>query len=35
MKKIATGYYQETIEGKNVEVIKVQEIDASTRNQWY
>ena len=35
MKKAAPGYYKGEYKGVEFEVVKVMEVDASTRNQWY
>jgi hypothetical protein len=35
MKRIGSGYYQGEYKGVKFEIVKVMQVDASTRNQWY
>lgn len=35
MKKITAGYYETNIDGRHVEIIKVGEVNAATKNQWF
>ena len=35
MKKMSPGYYKGKYKGVEFEVVKVMEVDASTRNKWY